>query len=182
MVEREDRNVSDRVTMREYDIWTNEDKHSEAYRNLLSKDEGGTSNGQQIAERLGHSSATDPKAGCIQWHFSSIDSPVTEENRIKEGVGCEACHGPSRDWNQPHNERDEWDRTDAEGRTELRAGSMYIPQRSEQSCVCHVTWAAPRMAASSRTRCLQPDILPFPASKSKHSPIRWGLIGNTSMT
>jgi len=86
------------VWLNEYRIWTGEDRHSQAYRTLENDDS------KKIAAKLGLKSARTAKI-CLDCHADNV--PKSKRGRkfqIRDGVGCEACHGGSEKWIKSHAE------------------------------------------------------------------------------
>jgi hypothetical protein len=84
------------VLQNEYVTWTQNDPHSGAYE-ALSNDLS-----QNIAARLGLSSARTAKI-CLDCHADNVSgSRRGERFQISDGVGCEACHGGSENWLATH--------------------------------------------------------------------------------
>ncbi|MFM8222032.1 MAG: multiheme c-type cytochrome [Planctomycetaceae bacterium] len=94
----------------EYGIWLHRDPHAKAYAVLDSAASRG------MAKRLGLESAKTAKV-CLACHstLSKAELDATQgvfENGLKhdpgrraqlrDGVSCEACHGPAEQWLQPH--------------------------------------------------------------------------------
>lgn len=84
------------VWLNEYRIWTNADKHSQAYRTLTSDES------KRIANYLGLGSATTAKV-CLNCHTDNIAAEKRGPKfQIRDGVGCEACHGGAEEWIKSH--------------------------------------------------------------------------------
>lgn len=91
-----ERQTDRNVWLNEYRIWTAAGKHSLAYR-LLENEES-----KQMANYLGLASATTAKV-CLDCHADNV--PVEKRGpkfQIRDGVGCEACHGGAEDWIESH--------------------------------------------------------------------------------
>jgi hypothetical protein len=124
-----DRQGDQNVWLNEYRIWTGAGKHSLAYR-LLENEES-----RRIANNLGLASATTAKV-CLDCHADNVPPEKRGPKfQIRDGVGCEACHGGAEDWIESHA---------AEGashRANLAAG-MYpseSPVQRAQVCLsCHM--------------------------------------------
>lgn len=89
---------NENVWLNEYRIWTSEDRHSQAYRTLENQDS------KRIAAKLGLKSAKTAKI-CLDCHADNV--PKNKRGRkfqIRDGVGCEACHGGSEKWLKSHAE------------------------------------------------------------------------------
>ena len=123
------RQTDQNVWLNEYRIWTGAGVHSQAYRTLESDES------QRIAANLGLPSATTAKV-CLDCHADNVPTDKRGPRfQIRDGVGCEACHGGAEEWIESHA---------AEGATHqanLRAG-MYpteSPASRAQVCLsCHM--------------------------------------------
>jgi hypothetical protein len=131
-----ERGVSDRVCLTEWKTWRNSDKHSEAYRSLLGE------RGQRIGQLLG-GDVLDSATGCVQCHTTSTDASRWDTTGIAsgktEGVGCEACHGPSSRWEAPHREFATWQRTSRAAKTDLGWTDVHDSVARAELCnSCHI--------------------------------------------
>jgi hypothetical protein len=84
------------VALNEYQTWTREDRHAQAYRTLELAES------KRIAGNLGLASATTAKI-CLDCHADNIPSDKRGPKfQISDGIGCEACHGGSEKWIESH--------------------------------------------------------------------------------
>jgi hypothetical protein len=84
------------VALNEYQTWTREDRHAQAYRTLELAES------KRIAANLGLPSATTAKI-CIDCHADNVPADKRGPKfQISDGVGCEACHGGSEKWIESH--------------------------------------------------------------------------------
>jgi hypothetical protein len=84
------------VALNEYQTWTREDRHAQAYRTLELAES------KRIAANLGLPSATTAKI-CLDCHADNVPSDKRGPKfQISDGVGCEACHGGSEKWIESH--------------------------------------------------------------------------------
>lgn len=77
-------------------IWTAHDRHAGAFETLAKPESA------EIAGKLGIADAT-ASAECLNCH--ALDVPASQQGQkfsVREGVTCNACHGPSEKWNEPH--------------------------------------------------------------------------------
>jgi len=88
-----DRNVQ----LNEYRTWSQDDRHSQAYRTLESVQS------KAIAQKLGLPSAKTAQI-CLDCHS---DNAAARGPKFlsSDGVGCEACHGGSQMWIESHAEK-----------------------------------------------------------------------------
>lgn len=91
-----DRQDGRNVWLNEYRLWTGADKHSQTYR-ILENEES-----RKMADYLGLASAATAKI-CLDCH---ADNVAVEKRgpkfQIRDGVGCEACHGGAEEWIESH--------------------------------------------------------------------------------
>lgn len=85
------------VLQNEYITWLKHDKHSQAWKVLLSPES------KRIGWQLGLEDPSREKA-CLQCHSSiSLNSDQPGKKfRIEDGVGCESCHGTAENWISTH--------------------------------------------------------------------------------
>lgn len=89
---------NENVWLNEYRIWTTEDRHSQAYRTLENDDS------KRMAAKLGLKSAKTAKI-CLDCHADNVPKAKRGKKfQIRDGVGCEACHGGSQLWIKSHAE------------------------------------------------------------------------------
>ena len=84
------------VLQNEYLTWQREDAHSNAYKLLL------TPEAERMAKNLGIGKAEEARE-CLTCHSDYV--PAERRGRrysLREGVGCEACHGGAEEWLGPH--------------------------------------------------------------------------------
>ncbi len=85
-----------RVEQNEYRVWSQKDRHSRAYAALSTEES------RLIATRLGLDSATKAPA-CLACHSMQIPEDRQDPGfEVKDGVGCEACHGAASGWIRTH--------------------------------------------------------------------------------
>lgn len=80
------------VAQNEYVIWSQKDRHAKAYKVLFND------RSVRIAKNLGLPNAHTAEI-CLNCHANN--APENRRGRqfqISDGVGCEACHGPSSTW------------------------------------------------------------------------------------
>jgi hypothetical protein len=119
-----DRQSGRNVWLNEYRLWTGADKHSQTYR-LLENEES-----RQMANYLGLASATTAKV-CLDCHADNV--PVEKRGpkfQIRDGVGCEACHGGAEEWIESHAA------DGATHTTNLNAGMYPTEAPEERAKVC----------------------------------------------
>ena len=82
------------IQQNEYTTWITRDKHSRAYELLLND------RSKSIARNLGVEQATQD-GRCLACH--TITLPFADhQGLVRDGISCEACHGPARKWLEPH--------------------------------------------------------------------------------
>ena len=91
----QDRNVA----LNEYRIWSHDDYHSRAFRDLSN------SLSQSMAAKLGLASAATSKI-CLDCHADNV--PAAQRGpkfQLSDGVGCEGCHGGAEKWIETHTQK-----------------------------------------------------------------------------
>lgn len=85
-----------RVALNEYTVWTQDDRHSQAYNRLKSPA------ALQIAAKLGLPNAAGAKI-CLDCHSDSgAQGNAGLKFKLADGVACEACHGGAEKWVETH--------------------------------------------------------------------------------
>ncbi|HUL92108.1 MAG TPA: multiheme c-type cytochrome [Burkholderiales bacterium] len=86
------------VLQTEYVTWSRVDKHANRAYAVLFEERS-----QRIARNLGLAEPAHQAKICLDCH---ADNPPAarrgERFKLADGVGCEACHGPSEDWIRSH--------------------------------------------------------------------------------
>jgi hypothetical protein len=84
------------VGLNEYRIWSHDDYHSRAFRDLNNPQS------QAIAAKLGLASAATSKI-CLDCHADNVPQELRGPKfQLSDGVGCEACHGGAEKWIETH--------------------------------------------------------------------------------
>ena len=87
---------NENVALNEYRIWTQEDRHAQAYRTLELPES------KRIAANLGLPSAATAKI-CLDCHADNVPSDKRGPRfQISDGIGCEGCHGGAEKWLDSH--------------------------------------------------------------------------------
>ena len=119
------------VHMNEGKVWLEKDKHALAFRQL------GSSWGKRIAAKLGIKDA-QAEQSCLSCHAnwqSKFDQPPKS---YELGVNCEACHGPSSQWELPHADIT-WRQIDPTTKVKLGMNDLRSPSESARICFsCHI--------------------------------------------
>lgn len=85
-----------KVMQNEYILWQKQDKHARAYK-VLTNDQS-----KRIARNLGLGDPTKEKL-CLDCHTDNVPQNMRGNRfQLSDGVGCEACHGGSKDYLGPH--------------------------------------------------------------------------------
>jgi hypothetical protein len=117
------------VLLTEYATWRTQDKHSFAYLALLGP------RGQRMGELLGIE--VTKEAACLSCHAMNPDQKHPSFD-VREGVGCDGCHGPAQDWIGPHQRRD-WRLKTPEEKEKLGMRNLRDPEVRANLCLsCHV--------------------------------------------
>jgi hypothetical protein len=134
------------VLLTEYTTWRLQDKHSFSYLALKG------ARARRMGELLKIEDVSQD-ASCLNCH-----APVPEQKGegfdLKDGVSCEACHGPAKGWNVDHQQR-AWrlksaDQKRAKGMVDLRdpatcatvCMSCHVGNAAEGRVVTHAMYAA----------------------------------------
>lgn len=84
------------VALNEYRVWTQEDRHAQAYRTLELPES------KRIAANLGLASASTAKI-CLDCHADNVPADKRGPKfQLSDGIGCEACHGGAEKWLDSH--------------------------------------------------------------------------------
>jgi len=119
------------VLRNEHTTWVTQDKHSNAYQVLF------TERSAAMAKALGLGPAHESER-CLVCH-STPASRSSATVLERDGVSCEACHGPADGWIGPHTTGG-WNRlsvTEKEDRFGLFA-TKDVARRAEACASCHV--------------------------------------------
>jgi Cytochrome c554 and c-prime len=117
------------VALDEYRIWSRDDYHSRAYKDLSNQQS------QALAAKLGLANAATAKI-CLDCHADNVAAGARGPKfQLSDGVTCEACHGGAERWIETHTQKS------ATHRDNLARG-MYPteqPLRRAELCVsCHL--------------------------------------------
>lgn len=126
--------VLDRVLLTESVKWREKDRHANAYSNLQGP------LGERIGQLMGVD-VLDVQSGCVQCHSTSVNSDQwgARVDFLAEGVGCEACHGPSSEWKEVHRKYPTWELTPESRKAALGWIDVRSPvERAEVCLSCHI--------------------------------------------
>ncbi len=106
----------------QYPIWKRS-PHAQAYQTLLSEES------KALAKKLGVKSPPEEAKECLKCHVTGYDAKpelLGKKYSKEEGITCESCHGPAKDWKKPHMSNIE------------KARKMGMLQPDEKTCLaCH---------------------------------------------
>lgn len=86
----------------EYSLWTDKDKHAQAFDALANPDVANHPNYGKIGANL-QIANVQASERCVKCHaLAAPENLQGQKFTIKEGVSCNSCHGPSQDWLKPH--------------------------------------------------------------------------------
>ncbi|HYR33709.1 MAG TPA: multiheme c-type cytochrome [Burkholderiales bacterium] len=86
-----------RVQQNEYVTWSRTDRHARAYDTLL------TERSAEIARKLGLKAPAHQSDVCLDCHAHNPGPERRARGFVQsDGIGCEACHGPSERWIKSH--------------------------------------------------------------------------------
>ncbi len=175
-----DRKSLDFVLLTEYAIWKTHDKHALAYA-VLDGDRS-----LEIGRRLLHHDVKQDKdwkdkAGCLGCHAMA---DLSKENVAKgalrgldpqDGVSCDGCHGPSKEWMGQH-DKEEWRYKTPEQKYLLGMRDLRDPVVRARLCMsCHVgDAAAGRVVTHAMFAAGHPPLPPIEiATFSRNEPKHW---------
>ena len=122
----------DFVLLTEFATWKTLDKHAQAYAVLMG------SRGKQIQAIL-KQDVTKEETGCLSCHAMNNLKRKDSEVKKEEGVSCAGCHGPSGEWNSPHQDGDKWRKNSPEEKAALGMMDLRHPTNRADLCLsCHV--------------------------------------------
>jgi hypothetical protein len=132
---REQDGTTDWVTLTEAHTWFEIDKHSLAFDVL--KDE----RAEAMGKRLGYDVSQDDQ--CLSCHAGVVKGHIRPSPRELElGVSCEACHGPSSQYDLPHTNPN-WRAKSSQEKAALGMVDVRDPLQSSAQCLsCHLGNAA----------------------------------------
>ncbi|MDB5389907.1 MAG: hypothetical protein JWM11_5553 [Planctomycetaceae bacterium] len=130
-----------------YSTWIQKDQHARAYQVLLED------KSLQIHRLLGKGwKPPHQEARCLSCHATSAVAATThdpvqatahdewlDQERLSDGVSCEACHGPAKNWLVPHT-LDSWRSLASEERKALGFQDLRhdLVARAQTCAECHV--------------------------------------------
>lgn len=128
------RNRTELCLMTENTLWKQKDKHTTAFVELTKAE------GQRMGQLLGWETAVHQDARCLSCHaLATTTQPQNNFFDIKDGVTCEACHGPGGGWVNIHNQRGRWFPMSAENKRKLGYRETRDPVAKAALCAsCHV--------------------------------------------
>lgn len=121
----------------EYTTWSNSDPHARAYSVLFEP------LAAEITRNLGISAPPTKAAECLVCHVSGMTGnahAAAGELNPFDGVGCESCHGPAKNWIGLHTSA-AWveDRVSAEEKAKFGLYNLSDPAVQVKVCMgCHV--------------------------------------------
>ena len=88
----------------EYNVWAEKDRHALAHEHLGKPDTAKNPAFAEIGKKMGIADVSTD-ARCTSCHSLAVPTNLQGQKfNIKEGITCNACHGPSEKWNTPHAE------------------------------------------------------------------------------
>lgn len=113
----------------EYSTWIR-DPHAKAYSVLFN------TTSQQMSRNLGRSEPAYKDKQCLACH--ATPAPSDHPEALADGVGCESCHGPARDWRAIHYQPG-WKTLDAAGKAKFgMVDTKDLAARAKRCAECHV--------------------------------------------
>jgi len=116
----------------EYAIWATRDPHARAYESLFNE------KSIAIQQALGSKIPSHEDGRCLKCHVSpQVDAPMPAHFKT-DGVSCETCHGPARQWLDVHH-LDSWKRRSAAEKQQFGMRDMNSVESRVKACTpCHV--------------------------------------------
>jgi hypothetical protein len=126
------------VRLKESEIWLGEDKHARAF--VVLKQPRAEQMGRILQHSLGWQDAdVTTKRECLSCHANwQTGTPKPDDRNLEFGVSCQSCHGPGKDYTDPHQKESWRGLTSAEkqayGMIDVRNPLM----RTTQCLSCHL--------------------------------------------
>ena len=122
------------VSHESYSIWIQRDPHARSYSLLFDP------RSKQMATQLKLSQPAHQARECLACHATGGDRSArhNREAMISDGVGCESCHGPAKDWLGPHVRRDWLTRSHSDKESLGFRNTKDILIRARLCVECHV--------------------------------------------
>ncbi|CAN5374253.1 hypothetical protein BH10PLA2_BH10PLA2_14800 [soil metagenome] len=126
-----------RLLRNEYTLWVETDPHAQAYAALFNE------RSARIMKNLSQSGtprSAHQDVRCLACHVEphAASSNAMAYLRV-DGVGCEACHGPARQWLDPHTSPVMWDAYSPAQRNQMGMVDVKNPAILAKICAnCHV--------------------------------------------
>ena len=124
-----------RVLRNEHTTWISDDRHGDAYTTLFN------ARSRSIGENLpGPRMAAHENPRCLACHASPIGSREVGQAEVilRDGVGCESCHGPADRWIGEHTREDWASRDGAVKRQFGMFATRELPDRARNCAGCHI--------------------------------------------
>jgi hypothetical protein len=122
------------VLQNEYSVWVVKDKHAKAFDSLSLPI------AVRMAKILGYTEPANKVQRCLDCHATSVPEAeqaktYKESDALRDGVGCESCHGPASKWLGPHT-TENWphDQSVRDGMIDLTD----LSKRTDQCLTCHL--------------------------------------------
>jgi hypothetical protein len=117
----------------EFTAWMTRDPHGRAYEGLFGE------RARHIQQKMRSNRAAHEERRCLLCHvapeYDAIKSPAYF---VTDGVSCESCHGPAKQW-LPIHHLDAWkSKSPAEKATFGMADTRTLPGRAQMCARCHV--------------------------------------------
>ena len=127
----------------EYTLWSSQGMQADPHHNKTWQDLRDPK-GRQIAQGLGIADATKSDR-CLGCHALNVPDALHGKNyKLNEGVTCEACHGPSEKWLDPHSKKGWYGQVRAQNdfRKLLEITGLYdtrpVHARAQRCTSCHL--------------------------------------------
>jgi hypothetical protein len=133
--------VNDNALRDEHTTWATRDRHERAYRVLLGERSKSIARNLAGRAKRAYTPAHEDRR-CLACHATPADPAMTPPDDLatirQDGVGCESCHGPARDWITKHTELG-WRSLPAEAKRSFNmAPTLDLADRVRACVGCHV--------------------------------------------
>jgi hypothetical protein len=123
------------VLLSEYETWKTKDRHAIA--SLMLDGPRAKNMGRLLGKDV-----WARETGCLGCHapLQVLSAPSARQRLRQDGVSCDVCHGPSKEWFQPHSDLDQsWREWSPEKKGEKGFRDLRDPNVRTQLCAsCHI--------------------------------------------
>ncbi len=121
------------VNLDEYTQWSKRDKHAVAFEMLKSD------RAKRMGKVLWNDEDVTSRQECLSCHANWVKgAPKPKQINLEQGVSCESCHGPGKEYRFPHEEKEWRLLSNAEKRAKGMVNVRDPRERASQCLSCHV--------------------------------------------